>query len=451
MFPKVRSLSSASRRAWLGHAATAALAGAAWGGAEAQTAQSRGSASANQRWELTADFDPARAAWLGYAQGHDAITGRLAAALQPHVRLKYLLRDAAHAQALRALLAASRVDLEQVDFFFDPSAGYFMRDLAVFARGPDGRTGVLDLRATLYGTPTWCRRRHAFDAAAADACIARGHEVAAGRDKVDRTIAGRLRAEVLPTPLAAEGGGVEVNGQGLLIANAPYWASRNPELGPEQMQRAMLALPGVRKVIWLTGGLAEDVHLRGTITGDYVAWGTGGHTDQFVRFADERTVLLAWPDDAQAATHPVSRLTRERMERNLRQLRDATDARGRRLRVIQVPMPRPIEREVVLSEAADVTWSHEWTAEFFAPQERRRQGHKLIQVATATYLNFVLANEALVLPDYTPHGTPPERQEHVRRLFEAAFPGRRISFIDPITANWVGGGLHCVTANEPAG
>ena len=35
-------------------------------------------------------------------------------------------------------------------------------------------------------------------------------------------------------------------------------------------------------------------------------------------------------------------------------------------------------------------------------------GQSLWQVATASYLNFVVANGIVVLPDYVPHGTPPQ-------------------------------------------
>jgi hypothetical protein len=104
----------------------------------------------------------------------------------------------------------------------------------------------------------------------------------------------------------------------------------------------------IRKVIWLPQGLAEDPLLRGTIVGNYVGWGTGGHTDEFVRFADARTVLLAWPEEAEAATHPVARLNRQRMQRNADILSSATDAQGRRCRLLKVPMPKIIERRVFL-------------------------------------------------------------------------------------------------------
>ena len=83
------------------------------------------------------------------------------------------------------------------------------------------------------------------------------------------------------------------------------------------------------------------------------------------------------------------------------------------------------------------------------PAEGRRAGQALWQVATASYLNFVVANGVLVLPDYRAHGTPSERQDRVQRVFDAAFPGRRIHWVDPISANWVGGGLHCATLSQP--
>jgi agmatine deiminase len=428
----------------LGAGALAAVA-PAWSTAHAASPGPR----ADEGFHLSADFDPVGAVWLGFAPGHDEITVGLAAGLAPHVKLKYLLREADDAERLQELLRRGGVKLERVEFMVDPAAGYFMRDHAVFAAAPDGRIGVVDFRATLYGTAEWCRKRYGGGDAAGAACIAEGDRIAAGRNKVDRALARHLGAAVFDAGLAMEGGGIEVNGRGVLIANEELWASRNPGLGRMSIERALLALPGLRKVIWLPAGLAEDVHLRGTIVGDHVAWGAGGHTDEFVRFADERTVLLAWPDDADAAAHPVSRLTRRRMERNLEILSACSDARGRRLRVVKVPMPRLVQREVTLSDDADGSWSEQWTPAWFPARERRVAGQRLWQVATASYLNFVVVNEVLLLPDYLPHGTPPAHQERVRALFESVFPGRKVSFVDTITANWVGGGLHCATINEP--
>jgi len=137
------------------------------------------------------------------------------------------------------------------------------------------------------------------------------------------------------------------------------------------------------------------------------------------------------------------------MQRNFDILSRASDADGRPLRVIKLPLPRIVERRIFLSAAADPAWSKEWTADFFPPHEKRREGDPVMQVASASYLNFVVANGVVVVPDYLKHGTPRATQDRVQRLLEQAFPGRKIHFVDAIGANWVGGGPHCATLNEP--
>ena len=112
-------------------------------------------------------------------------------------------------------------------------------------------------------------------------------------------------------------------------------------------------------------------------------------------------------------------------------------------------MPRIIERRVTLSATADRGFSEQWTADFFPVTERRREGDTLMQVATATYSNFIITNGAVIVPDYVPHGTPRAVQRRVQQLLEQAFPGRAIVFMDALPLNWLGGGLHCATLHEP--
>jgi len=399
------------------------------------------------QYRMTADFEPAAAIWLGHDQGHRTFTAALAGVLQPHVRLRLLVRDEAAATDARTLLAGAGVRVDEVDIHLEPLALYFMRDVAVFATGPAGELAVIDFGWNYYGLPGWCQARHAGDSDRVAACSGSAD---AARNAIDRSIAGLRKAHLFETDLTAEGGGIEVNGRGLIIANEALVRQRNPGRGRDELERMHLRLPGIRKVIWLPEGLAEDPQLRATITGPYVAWGTGGHTDEFVRFADPRTVLLAWPDEAEARTHPVARLNRTRMQRNFDLLARATDAEGAPLRVVKVPLPKIIERRIFLSAAADPAWSHEWTADYFPPHELRREGDAVMQVASASYLNFVVANGVVVLPDYLPHGTPRATQERVQRIFDEVFPGRQIRFVDAIGANWVAGGPHCATLNEPA-
>jgi dUTP pyrophosphatase len=225
---------------------------------------------------------------------------RLAAALLPHVTLKLMLRDSAALEQATALLRPLGAQAQAVQYMVEPAAAFFLRDMAVFAAGPGGRLGVVDFRWNDYGMPAWCRRRHPDDLRRAAACSVVSDP---RRDGVELAIARHAGASLHESELYMEGGGVEVNGRGTLIANAALYATRNPGRSRAELQQQLLQLPGIRHVIWLPEGLAEDPHLRGTITGRYVGWGTGGHTDEFVRFADPGTVLLAWPDaDEVAAT-----------------------------------------------------------------------------------------------------------------------------------------------------
>ena len=105
---------------------------------------------------------------------------------------------------------------------------------------------------------------------------------------------------------------------------------------------------------------------------------------------------------------------------------------------------------VVLSADANTDYSEQWSAAQFPAREGRRDGDTVIQVATSSYLNHVLANGLVLLPDYVAQGTPPARQQQVKAIYEAAFPGRTVRFIDVTLANWVGGGAHCATPSEPA-
>ena len=434
------------RRNWLAAAATLA-AGCVLPPAQATrpAAQQATPAEAAQ-WRIPADFEPARAIWIGWDTAHRDIALRLARELAPHAVVEVAARsDEAREEARDALESVGLVP-PRVNVHLIPEALYFVRDGAVFATGPRGVLGIVDFAWNDYGRPGWCRTLHPRNAAAARECEGTS---AQARQDFDLALSKHLGARLLPSALVAEGGGIESNGQGLMIANTALVQQRHPGRPLAELQRLYAQLPGVRKVIWLPAGLAQDPPLRATITGRHVAWGTGGHTDEFVRFADPRTVLLAWPDEAEAARHPVARLNLVRMQRNLEVLSRATDVSGRPLRVLKLPLPRTVERRVFLSASADPGWSEQWSADWFPAQERRRQGDAVMQVAIASTLNFVVANGLVLVPGYLEHGTPRATHERVQRVLEQAFPGRSVRFIDAITLNWVGGGPHCATLNEP--
>ncbi len=111
-----------------------------------------------------------------------------------------------------------------------------------------------------------------------------GGKLEAGRD--DR-ITGTLHAQGVFGPakhskvdLVLEGGAVETDGQGTLLAtlSSVMTETRNPGLSLEAIERRLAKLLGIDRFLWLRhGGLSGD--------------DTDGHIDTLARFADPATIL----------------------------------------------------------------------------------------------------------------------------------------------------------------
>ena len=150
----------------------------------------------------------------------------------------------------------------------------------------------------------------------------------AKQDGLERSLARGWNAAVVASSLCLENACIEVNGKGVLLISEPLALERNPGRSRDELERALLDIPGVSKVIWLGDGLAQDPLEMSTIEGRYVGLGAGGHTDEFVRFADPRTMLLAWVEEDRVGEHPLNRINRRTNAAELRHPR-ARDRSGR--------------------------------------------------------------------------------------------------------------------------
>lgn len=394
-----------------------------------------------------AEFEPQAAVWLcadpNIAE-FKTVTAAMAKALMPHVKVKMIAEtDDTLAQA-KATLKEQGVDPGKIEFLVDPLDTYFMRDAAVYLINDRGDMALLDLKWSDYGLPGWGQRLHPNDPEKAAKLAT---QVNTAADAFEQVLAKATKATVVSSPLFLENATFEVNGRGVLLISEPLALERNPGLSRAQIEQHLLAIPGVKKVIWLAEGVAEDPLEIATIEGDYVGMGAGGHTDEFVRFADARTILLAWQEPSDEGQHPLHRINHERMKKNLSILEQATDQDGKPFRVIKVPLPAVIERTLVLAPTGDP--STMWHNTTFPAAEGRKAGQKVKQVAAATYLNFVIANEVVLLPSYVEDGTDPTLEQRVGVIFKDAFPGRTLQFIRCAELNFHGGGLHCATLSEP--
>ena len=211
-------------------------------------------------------------------------------------------------------------------------------------------------------------------------------------------MAGMADAEIFTSGMVNEGGGIHVDGQGTVMVTAtvqldPY---RNPTMNTESVETELKAYLGVEKVIWLPRGLTKD----------YDRYGTRGHVDILATFASPGVVLAHSQLDP---SHPDFEISRE----NLAILRASTDAKGRPLEVIEVPAPRTTH-----SDGDIVDWS---------------------------YINHYVCNGAVILCTFDD-----PNDEVVMEIMAKAYPGREIVGHDARDIFACGGGIHCITQQEPA-
>ena len=206
-------------------------------------------------------------------------------------------------------------------------------------------------------------------------------------DEVTGWFTDRVRAKRFDCPLTLEGGALESDGAGtfLTTASCTLNANRNPGLTREAFEEALGALVSMERLLWLDRGLEHD-H-------------TDGHVDMIARFVGRNTVLCM-----KATAGAPNEMVLAAIERDLR-------ASG--LDVLELPAPRAV------------------TA---------RDGSPL----PASYCNFYIANEAVIVPVYE----IPEDQAALREI-AGVFPGRAVIGLPAADLLWGGGAFHCVTQPQP--
>lgn len=217
----------------------------------------------------------------------------------------------------------------------------------------------------------------------------------------DARLAGRLLgglgALAYHSPLTFEGGGLQTDGAGTVITTESVVlnSNRNPGLTKAEATHELCHALGANTVIWLPGDLDRSVV-------DI----TDGHIDGLVTFTRPGTVLF---ESNPTATGAAAKMLAD----NRRALELATDASGKRLEIL------PID------DAYEAQTDHE--------------------LFCRSYVNFYIANGGIVMPSYGTAG-----DERARRIVASAFPSHRIVQVDVHAIAAGGGGIHCITQQQPA-
>ena len=208
-------------------------------------------------------------------------------------------------------------------------------------------------------------------------------------------VARQTDVRLFTAPLVCEGGAIHTDGQGTLITTEQCLLNpnRNPHLDRQQVEERLALFTGTRRVIWLGEGFSDDE--------------TDGHVDNIACFVAPGRVMVGVPS---SRSHPDFVPVMEA----IRRLSETRDAEGRQIEIVEVEQPK--------------TQRIDW------------RGRPL----QASYINFYLANGGVIMP-----GFDDRNDETARETVAACFPGRDILQIQGLDIVEGGGGIHCITQQEP--
>lgn len=214
-----------------------------------------------------------------------------------------------------------------------------------------------------------------------------------GDEEVAERLAGA--AALSRVDFVLEGGALDHDGAGTVLTTRQCLLNPNRNRGWREAdaEAALAEALGVRKVLWLEQGLMND-H-------------TDGHVDNVARFVAPGVVACPasyGEDDPNAAVYDAI----------ARALAGFTDAEGKPLEVARLPSP----------------------GRLMGPDHR---------VQPASHMNFIIANEAVVVPIYDARAGA-----WAVEALEVLFPRRKVIGLPARALITGGGAFHCITQQEPA-
>ncbi len=412
--------------------------------------QSCYSNSKDDYYFMPAEFEEQDAVWMGCQGlgGFKQVRSDIVKALLPYVQIKIVSPTDSALKICSAFLEMDHINTSSIEFRIMKDNEFWMRDHgATFVINHSGQMKVIDFVWTDYGYEDWLKDYYYGNAAQLN-------QVLESLPKNQKGLIDSLMGITLGLPIEKswlhfEGGMIEVNGKGTLILNETLTLSRNNGASKDSIAKEFKRVLGTNNVIWLQDGLAEDPHICQTIVEDYIGIGTGGHTDEFVRFANPNTILLAWVSEEEKDLNPINQINYRRMHKNYEILKSAKDLDGKSFKIIKIPLPDPIVKRIRINKDDEWDGSLNIPELMFKPKDGWKQGDTARRVASASYLNYFITNHIVLLPTYIAQGSSFKKEEEVKTIFSQTFPDRKIVFINALPLNWRGGGMHCTATQQP--
>ncbi|HEY0109644.1 MAG TPA: agmatine deiminase family protein [Fibrella sp.] len=280
----------------------------------------------------------------------------------------------------------------------------------------------------------------------------------ATEETVDRQISESLNIPHISSSMIMEGGALEFNGKGTVIVSEDVVFQRNPTWSKSQVETEFARLFNTQKVIWVKGTLGNDAHpvlhapfavpFGNSTQPVYTLLTTNGHTDEFVRFINSNTVLLAeTPTEQEAAANPIVAKSRQLLLNVREVLAHSTDQDGQPFQIIDFPEVKPIYVDL---DGQDEMFNLMVTLDYTLVGKTNIDPKGMKGVLAASYLNFLVINNLVLVAQYGGLSADMAVNDvKAIHLLQQSFPGKQVMGFDVRAINVGGGGIHCITRQMP--
>lgn len=259
-------------------------------------------------------------------------------------------------------------------------------------------------------------------------------------------VSSKMKLHTIHSDLVIENGMIDVNSNGVAICFMETILQRNPNMDLPTITNELKRVLGLSKIIWLGSSPTMEKVVQGPKASNIFGHGANGHIDQFFRFVNDTTILVALHDGVERRFDPVTSADYLILEENIRYLRNATDEKDRPFHIIEVPVP-VMRFHMVEDSIPDVSVDTIRYKEF-------ENGTVIYNAPMATYLNFFVCNNLVLLPEYFKESlTDSEKikDDQAEKLFTDLYPGKKIIRINPLALNLKGAGIRRAFLGQPEG
>lgn len=337
-------------------------------------------------YRFPAEFEKHDATWLSWPHKEASWPGKIEAIYPAYAHFVKLLaegekvrinvKDEEMKQFALQYLHEAQTNLKQVEFFFHPTNDAWCRDHGpAFLINPNASQKKIIVD---WGYNAWGDKYPPYDL----------------DDVIPTLIANHFKLPVYNPGIVMEGGSVEFNGKGTLLTTTSCLLNknRNPKLNQQQIEKLLVDYYGVSHILWLGDGIAGD--------------DTDGHIDDLTRFVNADTVVTVVESNKQDENY-------EPLQENLKQLKGMRLENGKRMNIVELPMPAPVIYEN--------------------------------QRLPASYANFYISNKYVVVPTFR------DKNDHPALMtMQQCFPDKEVVGIDSLDIIWGLGSFHCLSQQEPS-